>query len=136
MARIKYIILVLSICGFIFSGYLSAYKIVNKSCALGESCPYFMGIPACYFGFIMFLTLTVLSAAWVTKVIKEKWARGLILIVSFLGILFSGYFTSQELPVLFTNGVRTYALGLPTCAFGLIFYVSIFTLALLKKYKR
>lgn len=136
MARFKYIIFALSICGFIFSGYLSAYKIINNNCALGESCPYFFGLPACYIGFVMYLTLTIFSAAWVTKLIKEKLALSIILIISCIGILFSGYFTLLELPVLFTRGITTYALVLPTCAFGLIFYTLIFILVLIRKYNR
>lgn len=136
MNKVNLAVLILSISGLMFSGYLSSYKILNQSCALGESCPYFMGLPACYFGFIMYFTLTIFSAALVTKLIKKKWAISIILIVSFIGILFSGYFTLLEIPVLLESGIKVYTLGLPTCAFGLILYTLIFSLVFFKKFHK
>jgi len=136
MNKINYIILIFSIGGLLFAGYLSSYKFFNKVCALGETCPNFLGQPACYFGFIMYFALTAISAALVTKLIKEKLALNLILAVSFLGILFAGYFTLFELPVLFRDGIGAYALVLPTCALGLIFYVAIFSLTAYKRFNK
>ncbi len=50
--------------------------------------------------------------------------------VSFLGVLFAGSFTIPEITnMLSGDGVR-YALGLPTCAYGLIFYILILVLSL------
>lgn len=73
---------------------------------------------------------------WHFKKIKEKTADITVLAVSFLGILFAGYFTLQELPILFAEGFGAYMLGLPTCALGLIFYIIIFIIEVIinKKY--
>lgn len=131
----KKIIFYLGLAGVLFAGYLSSVKFFSETCAFGESCPYFWGYPACYYGLVMFLTITAMPILWHFRKIKEKTADITVLVVSFLGILFAGYFTLQELPILFTKGFGAYLLGLPTCALGLIFYVIIFiieTIILLK----
>ena|SRR3989344_183389 len=133
---IKKSIFIFSVAGLLFAGYLSGIKFFSGSCALGESCPYFMGYPACYFGFIMYASLTVLSGLMLWKKIKLTQALSGITIVSFLGILFAGYFTLQELPVLFEQGLSAYVLGLPTCALGLIFYITIFKLSIFARFKK
>lgn len=122
-------ILILSTAGVAFSGYLSSYKFFSDTCALGESCPYFFGVPACYFGFAMFLVLTILSYLTVFERMGTPRALRAIQVVSGLGILFAGYFTIGELPKLLSLGLRAYILGLPTCALGLIFYILIFVLS-------
>lgn len=120
----------LSIAGLLFAGYLSGVKFFTETCAFNESCPIFLGYPACYFGFVMYLVLTIFSFLLFTNRIEIKKGTRWTMIVSFLGILFAGYFTLGELPVLFRDGFSAYALVLPTCALGLIFYIAIFVLAL------
>lgn len=126
------LILILSVAGLLFAGYLSGVKLLSNTCALGETCPVFLGLPACYFGFTMYLVLTILSVFFVTR--KSVGVRRAIISVSGLGILFAGYFTGKELPVLFDRGLSNFVLGLPTCAWGLVFYVLIFVLTCGTKY--
>ncbi|PIR80002.1 MAG: hypothetical protein COU25_02535 [Candidatus Levybacteria bacterium CG10_big_fil_rev_8_21_14_0_10_35_13] len=133
MERVNNIILLLGIAGLAFAGYLSSYKLLNNACALNESCPYFLGYPACYFGFVMYFAITVFAVLLVFKKIRQQLALNAILTVSFLGILFAGYYTVGELPLLFEKGFNAYVLGLPTCALGLIFYIAIFSLTLYAK---
>ena len=130
------LILTFSFAGLLFAGYLSFYKFFTKTCALNESCPTFLGQPACYFGFVMYLALFLLSLGLVSKKLSEKMALLGLLIISFLGILFAGNFTLRELPLLFEKGLGAYMLGLPTCALGLIFYVLIFSLSLFAKTRK
>ena len=52
----------LGLAGILFSGYLSAIKFFSATCAFNEPCPYFLGYPACYFGFGMFLI--IFASAW------------------------------------------------------------------------
>lgn len=128
---IKTILLfVFSFGGLLFAGYIGGIKFFTETCAFNESCPYFLGYPACYYGFVMYLVLSIASYLLVTS--RVDMAKGLRVVstVSFLGILFAGYFTFKELPVLFTEGLKAYALGLPTCALGLIFYVLIFVISI------
>ena len=115
----------LSVAGLLFSGYLSGIKFFTETCAFNESCPYFLGYPACYFGFGMFLTLTVVSFQIITSRMYDRKGFKLMEVVSILGVLFAGYFTFKEIPELLQNGLRAYVLGLPTCALGLIFYLLI-----------
>lgn len=126
------IIAVLAFAGVAFSGYLSGTKFFSGSCALNETCPYFFGYPACYFGFALFLLLAVASVMVLRG--RKSWVMTLI-IVSGLGILFAGYYTIGELPLLFSKGLGAYVLGLPTCALGLIFFVLVFVLSLVVRKK-
>jgi hypothetical protein len=120
------LLFILSIGGILFSGYLSGVKLFTEGCAFNESCPYFLGYPACYYGFVMFLLLTIFSyMLFFGKSSLNKGSKKMMF-VSFLGILFAGYFTFKELPVLFEKGLSEYVLGLPTCALGLLFYLIIF----------
>ena len=56
-----WIILVLSIAGMLFSGYLSYNELFRKVCVLGGSCPSVSGIPACVYGFFMYLIVFIVS---------------------------------------------------------------------------
>lgn len=133
--RYKIILCVLSLAGVAFAGYLSAVKLFSHTCAFKESCPSFLGYSACYYGLAMFATLFFLSFLLMFGVADAKKSLNYITLVSFLGILFAGYFTMIELPVLFAKGFGAYALGLPTCALGLIFYIIIFAFALFNRKK-
>lgn len=132
----KKVILILAIAGVLFAGYLSAVKFFNNTCAFNESCPYFLGYPACYFGFAMFVVIVIYLMFDRWRLIEERTAEISVLTVSFLGIIFAGYFTVKELPALFTRGFGAYFLGLPTCALGLIFYAIIFILMLISLLRR
>ena len=129
-------IFILSLAGLIFSGYMSSVKLFTKTCALGESCPYFLGYPACYFGFAMYIVIFICTSLLLIDKLNPKKILNVISTFSFLGILFAGYFTVREMPVLFERGFSAYFFGLPTCAIGLVFYVAIFGLSLTKLLKK
>ena len=107
-------VLFLGLAGVLFSGYLSAVKMFTTACALNESCPYFLGLPACYYGFVMFLIILFAAVLSFFKVISIRSLALANTVVSFLGILFAGYFTLGELPTFFSSGISAFALGLPT----------------------
>ena len=123
------IVLALGVAGLAFAGYLSGVKLFTKTCAFNEECPIFLGLPACYFGFAMFFTITLFALLRVLGKCEHAKANTVILVTSFLGMVFAGYYTFWELPKLFREGLAAYVLGLPTCALGLIFYVIIFFLS-------
>lgn len=118
----------LTLAGFLFSGYLSLVKLLSNTCALNEPCPYFLGYPACWYGFGMFTVLFILAIIGQWKE-SSKLIYWLQVAVSILGIMFASYFTVPEISRLL-NGTSAYSLGLPTCAYGLIFYIIIFFLAI------
>lgn len=53
-------ILVISIVGILFSGYLSYSELTSGTCALG-TCSTVGGIPACVYGFVMYLVVFVIA---------------------------------------------------------------------------
>ncbi len=130
MRKFEIAVAIIGVAGLLFSGYLSAIKFFTKTCAFSESCPYFLGYPACYYGFAMYLVITLFAVLRVSGKCAAVQANSIILATSVLGILFAGYFTVGELPVLFNKGFSAYILGLPTCALGLIFYIVVCALSL------
>jgi uncharacterized membrane protein len=126
-------ILILTIAGVLFSGYLSGVKFFNEVCAFNESCPYVLGIPACYYGFVMFTALFVVALLLVFKKYKVELLRKYLLGISIAGMLFAGFLSVQELLACVSKEC-VYGLGLPTCAYGLVVYLIVFILSLrLKK---
>ncbi len=53
-------IMIISIAGMLFSGYLSYTELVNDVCALG-GCSAIGGIPTCVYGFGMYLLVFIIS---------------------------------------------------------------------------
>jgi len=125
----KKIALYLSAAGILFSGYLSATKLFSGGCAFNEPCPYLFGIPACYIGFILYAMLFAL--AWLQLKDGSNWSfiRG----ISGVGVLYAGYFTFNEIVSGFSGN---YALLLPTCAWGLIFFAVLLGIAIKAKNDR
>lgn len=119
----------LSLAGVLFAGYLSGVKLFSATCAFNESCPIFLGYPACYFGFAMFLALFVMSCLGLARTVDARAAARANAIVSGLGILFAGTFVLDEIGLWMTGAAPRYELLLPTCAYGLIFYVAVFALS-------
>ncbi|MFA6100217.1 MAG: hypothetical protein WC750_05110 [Patescibacteria group bacterium] len=56
------IILILAIAGMLFSGYLSYGELVQRACPLAGACTTVAGVPACVYGFIMYLAVLIVSA--------------------------------------------------------------------------
>lgn len=50
----------ISILGLLFSGYLSYSELFGGKCALG-GCSFVLGVPACVYGFIMYLIIFSIS---------------------------------------------------------------------------
>jgi hypothetical protein len=119
-----------TLAGLVFSGYMSGVKFFTSQCAFGEACPLFWGFPACYFGFALFLLLTISAGLIIFTRIPRKILLIDIVTTAGIGIAFAGYFTLRELPILLAQGLSAYVFGLPTCALGLIFFVAIFVIAL------
>jgi hypothetical protein len=127
MKRNFTILLVLTSAGLLFSGYLSAVKLFTNTCALKEPCPYFLGHPACWYGFGMYLLLWLATLGGMFGKIKGVKVFAIDSVIAFLGILFAGRFFLAEL----LNSRITGTLGLSTCTYGLIFYIAIFAVSLL-----
>jgi len=117
------ILFLLALAGLLFSGYLSAVKLFSGSCAFNESCPYFHGYPACWYGFVMYLFMFIVAGLGFAGKISSAATLKANAIASFIGILFAGSFVIQELVF-------------STCFYGLVFYIAIFTTSLVGLLKR
>jgi ABC-type tungstate transport system substrate-binding protein len=53
-------IFMISLIGVLFSGYLSYSELTSETCKLG-TCSLMLGMPACVYGFIMYLLITIIS---------------------------------------------------------------------------
>jgi len=119
----------LSAAGAAFSGYLSATKLLTAGCAFNEPCPYFFGIPACYIGFALFLTLFLISLIAFLQKRSDAGVARANLAASALGTLFAGYYVVVEVVSWFRDGFATYGLGLSTCTYGFVLFVVLLILS-------
>lgn len=126
MKNFKIFFMITTVAGVLFSGYMSSVKLFSNVCAFGETCPYIFGMPACYIGFVLFLSLLITSKLLVFTKIQTRKISKALLIISAAGVLYSLYFAVPELPLISENGFKAYALGLPTCVLGSIFFIVIF----------
>ena len=122
----KIFFITLTTMGVLFSGYMSGVKLFSKTCAFGETCPLFLGMPACYVGFVLFLSLFLVSLLFILNKREPKIISQKLLFISFLGVVYSLNFAIPELPKLFKEGFGSYFFGLPTCVMGSIFFIAIF----------
>ncbi len=130
-------LIILSVCGVLFAGYLTFKKYFDNVCVFNESCPTFLGRPTCVYGLGIYLALLILSILVFTLKddLRKKLYTKLVLSVSVIGIVFSGYFTIKEL-ITCPGGNCNYTLLLPTCAYGLVMYISIAIISLYLVLKR
>lgn len=120
----------LALGGTLFAGYLSGVKIFTGTCAFNESCPYFLGYPTCWYGFGMFLAMTIVSALGLAGRLAPKKAAVANAWIAAAGTLFAGYFVVDEVSRWIALPAATrYGLVLPTCVYGLAFYVIILALS-------
>jgi uncharacterized membrane protein len=138
MRHKKYLLFVFPfiLAGTAFSGYLSGVKLFNGTCALNESCAYFLGYPACFFGFALFASMLVITAVAIFSNNSRKWIVPANLAISALGSLFAGYFSTKILINYFSTSTLNYALVLPTCIYGFLFFFIIFIISLVAFKKR
>ncbi|MFH0970445.1 MAG: hypothetical protein V1776_03220 [Candidatus Diapherotrites archaeon] len=120
----KKIILLLSLAGVLFSGWLTYGKLIEGACPLTEGCSYLLGWPICAYGLLMFGILFIVSL--MEQFTHTKQNVKIIRYVSIFGVLFSGGYTLNELmnPSCLLPPC-TYSLIVPTCIYGLVMYALI-----------
>jgi hypothetical protein len=78
----------------------------------------------------MFAALLILSALGLARRMGERSAAKGIVAVASLGTLFAGRYAVQEISGWFATGTVTlYGFGLPTCVYGLIFFLALLILS-------
>jgi hypothetical protein len=127
MKALIVLLFVLVSAGLLFSGYLSAVNLFSGTCAFNESCPYFLGYPACWYGFAMYLIMFLVTGLGLLGTSGAKNVFLVDAVVSICGIFFAGTFVVQE----FLRSRITGSLGISTCTYGLVFYVLILIISLI-----
>ena len=118
----------LATAGAAFSGYLGGVRFFSGTCAFNDPCPFFLGYPACYTGFVLFSALLVTSLAGLVGHVESTWPMIANLVIASLGSLFAGRLALIEFVE--RGGGRSYGMGLPTCAYGLLFFAAMLVLSL------
>jgi hypothetical protein len=106
--------------GTLFSGFLSWVRAASGICAFDEACPFFLGQPACYTGLALFATVLVVSGSALAAKVEAAWPLAANFAVAVAGTLFASTLTRDEVV-----NHASYSLGLPTCAWGLLFFVGL-----------
>jgi len=116
------IVLIFSIVGVAFSGYLTYQNYSNEGCEealinCGVEPIEIFGLPTCLYGFVMFFIVAILSII----LIQNQNKRPVLIatfVLSIVGTLFAGSLTYYEMAV---QGADT----LPACAYGGMLYLLI-----------
>ena len=93
------ILFVLVSAGLLFYGYLSAVNLFGGTSAFNESCSYFLGYSACWYGFAMYLIMFLVTGF---GLLERSGARNVFLtdvVVSICGIFFAGSFVEGVLTI-------------------------------------
>jgi len=132
------IIFTFSLIGTLFAGYLTVSKLLG-ACAIKEGCPYFLGLPSCMYGLVMYIIILVASSLILFKDCKKvELMKKIIFTTGLVGVIFALYSSVKE--IMYPNclnGVCEYTLGMPICIYGLIMFTIVFiTTVLMKKADR
>jgi hypothetical protein len=123
--------LAVSATGTAFSGYLSAKRLLSGMCAFDESCPFFLGHPACYYGFALFAALFLVAVVASLTKTRRAWPALLNAALATAGIVFASSMTALDI----RSGAH-HPLLLPTCAWGLVFFAAMLGLSVARLLRR
>jgi hypothetical protein len=111
--------------GVAFAGYLSFTRLRSGVCAFEEPCPLFLGAPACFTGLALFAAAFLSSLSALLLKVESSWPAVANVVIGAAGTAFAGRMALIELA-----GPAHYKLGLPTCAYGFIFFLGLLVLSL------
>jgi uncharacterized membrane protein len=115
--RTSIVLLLLTIFGMGFSGYLTYGVLSANTCPLNGGCTRVLGYPSCLYGFTMYTVMMILLLLTSTGKVVFAAGRKLVLLVSAVGMMFSGSLLVQE----FLNSSP-----LTNCAAGFSMFTLIF----------
>lgn len=116
------VLLLVTIFGMAFSGYLTYGVLSANTCPLNGGCTRVFGYPSCMYGFTMYTVMMILVLLTLTGTLVFATGRKLVLLVSAIGMMFSGSLLVQE----FLNSSP-----LTICAAGFSMFTLIFVTATL-----
>jgi hypothetical protein len=118
------IVLPLTAAGIIFAGYMTGVKWFSGTCAFNETCPELFGQPTCFYGLIIFSAMFAVALSYRVRKQYPIGAVRTVLGLSLVGGIFSAVYAVPEIANLISGG-SDYMLGMPTCAYGMFFYLVI-----------
>jgi len=119
------VLLLFTIFGMGFSGYLSYGVLSSNTCPLNGGCTRVLGYPSCLYGFTMYTIMMILVVLTMAGKLVFATGRRLVPLVAVIGMMFSGSLLVEE----FLNHSP-----LTICAAGFSMFTIIFlTSALLWK---
>lgn len=120
-------IIILALMGILFAGYLTVYTLIagQPGCDL-----FFFGMPSCFYGLIMYVIVFLLALTLSAKAATRNKRNVAMSVISFIGILFSGFLTVYILSAASCTKLEIF--GVPPCVYGLVMYLALFALALLE----
>lgn len=119
------IILIFSVLGLLFSGYLSYYNVFIGGCSEtiiscgGPDQVLIFGLPTCVLGFFMYMAVFWLSFAGLMAGNKRKFLK-IIFCLGLFGTAFAGFLSFYEIYILDISFT-----GIPACVVGLVLYAVI-----------
>jgi len=90
------VLLLLTIFGMGFSGYLTYGVLSSNACPLNGGCTRVLGYPSCMYGFTMYTVMMILVLLALTGKLVFATGRKLVLFVSAVGMMFSGSLLVKE----------------------------------------
>jgi hypothetical protein len=111
--------------GVAFAGYLSYTRLASGVCAFDEPCPFFLGHPACHTGLALFAAAFFVSAGALALGAQSARPVAANAVIGGAGSLFAGWLAMGELAKR-----SDWTLGLPTCAYGFVFFLVLLVLSL------
>jgi hypothetical protein len=121
-SRIRVLLFAIIVFGMGFSGYLTVNVLTSKTCPLNGGCTLVLGYPSCMYGLTMYtVMLVILLLTWGGRFVLAT-GRKLILLVSVVGMVFSGSLLVLE---------YLKRSPLTICAAGFSMFLLIFLLSLL-----
>ncbi len=118
-------IIILSIIGILFSGYLTYYTFTT---GFGACELFFFGMPSCFYGLIVYVLIFIFSMLLIRAGLKNKKSI-LLAALSLFGVAFAATLTAY----IISKGPTCASLsffGVPPCLLGLVMFAILFVLAI------
>ncbi len=124
-------IVAFSVIGFLLSAYSSAAEFFSNQCVQYKTCFVFLGLPACWAGSLISLSIITLAVLAFKGHLPIKTTLMVTAGNALFGVLFSGTVTALDLPTFSKVGFGGYPLGAPTCFIDLVCFLLTFMVAAL-----
>jgi hypothetical protein len=126
-ADIMKVLLVLTVVGVLFSGYLTYYTFAtgHAACEL-----FFFGMPSCFYGLIMYVLVFLFAFILSINAATQSRRTIAMALVAVVGIIFATTLTTYVMSAV--SCTKLDILGIPPCVYGLTMYLILLILTVLE----